>query len=228
MNNFDDIADDYDKLMTTIMTPERLDLEASEFVGIDGMSGGKMIDLGCGSGIQCYYYHQNFPQLEEIVGLDISTASIEIAKERHNAPNITYQVGDFHNVPYPDNTFSFVYSRFATHYSSDMPRAMREIARITKPGGYIFVHVVHPLFELFHKPSRDYHKHEEAIFEPIAQKTNIQMEHMTHTIEEYINALVDAGLQLESMVERNGERSAETAYRIPTVLLLRLRKPQQA
>jgi ubiquinone/menaquinone biosynthesis C-methylase UbiE len=225
MNNFDDIADDYDKLMTAIMTPERLDLEATEFVGIEDVPGGKMIDLGCGTGIQCYYYHKHFPQLEQIVGLDISSAAIDIANERHSAKNVTYKVGDFHNIPYSDDTFDFVYSRFATHYSDDMPRAMREIARITKPGGYIFIHVVHPLFELFNKPSRDYHKHEEATFKPIA-KTSIQMEHVTHTIEEYINALVNAGLHLESIVERNGERSGETEYRIPTVLLLRIRKSE--
>jgi ubiquinone/menaquinone biosynthesis C-methylase UbiE len=224
MNNFDDIADGYDKLMSEIMTPERLALEAASFVGTDEVPAGDMIDLGCGTGIQCAYYRKCLPQIKHIVGIDLSPEAIKLAKARHADPDVTYVVGDFHNIPYPDNSFSFTHSRFATHYSTDMPKAMQEIARVTKPGGYIFIHVVHPLFELFQKPSRDYHKQEEATFRPVAH-TDIHFEHATHTIEEYINALLAAGLRLESMVEHRGSRATETQYHIPTVLLLRIRKP---
>lgn len=224
MNNFDDFAEFYEQAMLQALPPERLELEAKEFMHLRNPSGWKVLDIGCGTGIQTAFLKKRFPGIQSIEGIDVSEKIITIAKREHGGEGVRYSVGDFHNLAFSDEMFDFVYSRYALHYSTDMPTAMKEIARVSKPGAYIFIHVSHPMYEMTRKPSKDYQHKEEAQFLPTPY-TNLVLEHMTHTMEEYMNSMAGAGLQFLSMTERYGIRSTETEFKIPTILMLRLRKP---
>ena len=47
------------------------------------------------------------------------------------------QVGDMHYLPYEDGYFEIVFSGGVLGYSDDPDRALHEIVRVLKPGGYI-------------------------------------------------------------------------------------------
>ena len=46
-------------------------------------------------------------------------------------------VADMHDLPYPDGTFDVVFSGWSLAYSDDRPRALREMVRILRHGGYV-------------------------------------------------------------------------------------------
>lgn len=46
-------------------------------------------------------------------------------------------VGDMHEMPYADSTFDVVFSGWSLGYSDEQERALKEIVRVLKPGGYV-------------------------------------------------------------------------------------------
>jgi len=59
----------------------------------------------------------------------------KLAAERDNFP-AEFKIMDAHHLEFPDNHFDFVYGVAILHHL-DFPTAMREVARVTKPGGRI-------------------------------------------------------------------------------------------
>ncbi len=55
------------------------------------------------------------------------------------AGNIAYAVADAESLPFADRVFDLVTCRLAAHHFHDIRAAMREIARVTRPGGRIGV-----------------------------------------------------------------------------------------
>ncbi len=128
---------------------------------------GKFLDVGCGNGwgtsaIWSYYYkrkhiRENSPL--EIHGIDIDENLLNIAQEefprmvaRHldlsenQAREIIakysqfipqYQHGSATEIPFPDETFDYVYASHVLHWT-DAKTALHEMIRVTKLGGIIF------------------------------------------------------------------------------------------
>ena len=101
----------------------------------------KVLMLGCGSGEESLMLEEF--NATNIVGIDLSEESIRLAKESY--PNCEFIVGDMHKLPFEDNTFDFVYSSLAIHYSSNPENVFNEINRILKDNGQLLFSVGHPL-----------------------------------------------------------------------------------
>ncbi|KAJ3028658.1 hypothetical protein HDV00_010105, partial [Rhizophlyctis rosea] len=99
-------------------------------------SGGKVLDLGCGSGIWGMEVGSDFPK-STITGLDISPVQPSTIKPK----NVTFLEGDITSLPLPfgDNTFAFVHMRLlvAGLRKEFYPVLIDEMVRILRPGGYI-------------------------------------------------------------------------------------------
>ena len=53
--------------------------------------------------------------------------------------NVEFVVADAEQLPFLDETFSLVTVRIAPHHYADVPRAVREMARVLRPGGRLIV-----------------------------------------------------------------------------------------
>ena len=101
----------------------------------------KILDLGCGSGRHLVYLaKQGF----EVWGIDISKYGIKIAKDwlKKERLKAHLSVGDFYKkLPYKDNFFDAIISIVALHHGKiqDIRKLIKEIKRILKPKGLIFV-----------------------------------------------------------------------------------------
>ena len=51
------------------------------------------------------------------------------------------EVGDMHNLPFPDNSFDIIICGWVIAYSDNKKKAAAEMARVTKPGGVISIGV---------------------------------------------------------------------------------------
>jgi len=105
------------------------------------LSGKKVLMLGCGTGEESIML--NDFGATDIVGIDLSEESIRLARESY--PNCEFIVGDMHKLPFDDESFDFVYSSLAIHYSGTPDDVYREIYRVLKDSGELLFSVGHPL-----------------------------------------------------------------------------------
>jgi SAM-dependent methyltransferase len=112
---------------------------------VRGRAEAQVLDLGCGGG------HVSFtvaPEVARVTAYDLSTDMLTaVAAEavRRGLTNIGTQQGPAEQLPFDDARFDFVLTRFSAHHWRDLPAALAEAHRVTKPGGRaVFIDVVSP------------------------------------------------------------------------------------
>ena len=103
--------------------------------------GSRILDVGCGSGKQCFSFYDSLEGDAEIIGGDVSAELLNQAKAENERRgiDIRYDFLDFNQVfPYPDNYFDFVSCCFAIYYANSVDHTISEMHRVTKPGGRLF------------------------------------------------------------------------------------------
>lgn len=109
---------------------------------LDVRPGHWLLDAGCGEGRHC------FGALERgarVVGLDLDLGSMRLAHRalRRRAEELETEggmlQGDAFALPFPDASFDRVICSEVMEHVHDYAAAIRELARVTKPGGRIAV-----------------------------------------------------------------------------------------
>lgn len=106
-----------------------------QFIPRDGSG----LDIGCGAG------HLSFalaPLVSRIVALDPSESMLATVREAAGGKgltNIETARGSAEALPFPDASFIFVATRYSAHHWVDLDRALAEMRRVLRPGGYILV-----------------------------------------------------------------------------------------
>jgi len=96
--------------------------------------GGKILDIGCGTGLFTQQYIANGGSA---VGIDISRGMIGRARDR--CPNSEFTIGTAERIPFKDDSFDVVSSLLAFSYVKSPGTVLSEAFRVVKPGGYIAV-----------------------------------------------------------------------------------------
>ncbi len=94
----------------------------------------KILDLGCGKGRYLKNLLEDRPQ-NQYYGVDISQ---NVMKNLIQYP-VTCKAGTLTNIPFEEDTFSVVYTCEALEHAIDIQSSIKEMARVTKKGGYIIV-----------------------------------------------------------------------------------------
>lgn len=92
--------------------------------------GTRVLDVGCGSG---YAGGMAASRGATVTGIDITPELVAIARER--APGGHFQIGAMDALPFPDRSFDVVLAFNALPFADDPVVAVREVARVTRPGG---------------------------------------------------------------------------------------------
>lgn len=98
------------------------------------VEGVRVLDVGCGEGRFCRILRQ---QGASVIGLDPTTPLLEEARRRD--PDGTYVEGHAEKLPFENETFDVVISYVALIDVADYRQAIREMARVAKPGGRLVV-----------------------------------------------------------------------------------------
>ena len=102
--------------------------------------GQKVLDLGCGIGGATFPLAEIIGPAGLAVGVDISSAMIEVAARRANGGvGIEFRVGEACAIPYADKFFDAARCERVFLYLPDRMGAIREMMRVVKPGGRIVV-----------------------------------------------------------------------------------------
>lgn len=97
------------------------------------------LDVCCGPGLLACAFAR---VVRHAVGIDLTPAMLDQARQtqaEQGLSNLTWQEGDVNALPFPDAHFSIVSSRFALHHLLDPLAALKEMARVSKPGGRVVV-----------------------------------------------------------------------------------------
>jgi ubiquinone/menaquinone biosynthesis C-methylase UbiE len=97
---------------------------------------GKVLDVGCGTGNLAVELAKN-PDLTSIEAFDFSSAYIAYAKARGADRRINFQSADACAIPFADRTFDLTLSMLVLAFIPEPQRAVREMVRVTKPGGTV-------------------------------------------------------------------------------------------
>jgi ubiquinone/menaquinone biosynthesis C-methylase UbiE len=99
----------------------------------------QLLDFGCGIGVAAARLAERVPEAE-VVGVDPSAESIRAA-EKQGAPRTRFVVSTETRLPFPDASFDLVYSNGTFHHipHADHPAILRELHRVVRPGGDIFI-----------------------------------------------------------------------------------------
>jgi ubiquinone/menaquinone biosynthesis C-methylase UbiE len=95
----------------------------------------QVLDLGCGGGHAAY---RVAPLVDRVVAYDLSAdmlAVVAAEAKRRGLHNISAQQGSAEVLPFADQTFDAVVTRYSTHHWHDFAAALGEARRVLKPGG---------------------------------------------------------------------------------------------
>ena len=131
---FDGVAERYDRTNTILSfgkdrgwrnaTRDALKLQPGELV----------LDLAAGTGVSTAQWARSGA---EVIGVDISPGMLRAGKKTR--PRTTLLAGDALALPFADATFDAVTISFGLRNVHDTAAALRELARVTKPGGRLVI-----------------------------------------------------------------------------------------
>jgi ubiquinone/menaquinone biosynthesis C-methylase UbiE len=99
----------------------------------------RVLDLGCGGGHVAFAVA---PVVDSVVAYDLSAQMLEVvaasAQER-GLNNLSVQQGSADRLPFADDSFDLVCSRYSAHHWRGLPQALVEARRVLKPGGRLVI-----------------------------------------------------------------------------------------
>ena len=98
-----------------------------------------LLDLGTGTGRMLEMFGAD---IERGLGLDMSLDMLSLARARLDRAGLRHcsvRQGDIYDLALPKNSFDAVIIHQVLHFLDDCPRAMREAARVLRPGGRLLV-----------------------------------------------------------------------------------------
>lgn len=146
----DDVQEDHSRLIVEQFTrqaapfaemPIHSDEESNRLIiqtaGIQPQD--SVLDVACGPGlITCVVAEM----AGHVTGIDITPAMIEQAKLRQRAKglsNMSWHVGDVQSLPFADETFSSVITRYTFHHFLNPIGVFNEMVRVCRTGGRVSI-----------------------------------------------------------------------------------------
>ena len=119
-------------------------------VAPEQLKGCAILDLGSGSGRDCYVLSQFVGESGRVVGVDMTDAQLEVANRHlayhqdafgYTTGNVEFRKGyieKLDELDLPDNSFDVIVSNCVINLSPDKEAVFREAYRLLKPGGELY------------------------------------------------------------------------------------------
>ena len=100
----------------------------------------RVLDAGCGTGEAASRVAELFPTAH-VLGVDIVDDHLKLARERYAslAPRLTFAHQSVYALDAPDDSFDLTLCRHVLHSIPHAALVMSELARVTRPGGYLHI-----------------------------------------------------------------------------------------
>ena len=104
-------------------------------------AGSRVLEAGCGVGAQTVILTANSPQAHftSIDASPVSVAAAQAAVARAGFGNVSFQVADIFQLPFPEASFDHVFVCFVLEHLREPEEALRRLRAVLKPGGTLTV-----------------------------------------------------------------------------------------
>jgi demethylmenaquinone methyltransferase/2-methoxy-6-polyprenyl-1,4-benzoquinol methylase len=131
---FDDVAKRYDVTNDVLSLGQDRGWRKAVFVAVDPKPGDRVLDLAAGTGTS------SEPFVEagaSVVPTDFSLGMLQVGKQAR--PHLPFTAGDGTRLPFADDVFDAVTISFGLRNIVDPLAGLREMRRVTRPGGRLVV-----------------------------------------------------------------------------------------
>ncbi len=97
----------------------------------------KVLEVGCGTGLILQEINKH---ASEAIGIDISEKMLDISRNK----NLNVLNADINKIPFSDGYFDVVYSFKVLSHIKNIESAIKEMTRVTKPTGKLFLEFYNP------------------------------------------------------------------------------------
>lgn len=132
MNRFTFYSRIYDQFMKLFGLYKREDIHRA----LEGIKGGKLLDIAGGTGYVVSHYQDRF---EQIIIVDTSPGMLAIAAKRKLEGCLSSAL----SLPFKDESFDTILCTDALHHIKAYAVALPEMYRVLKPGGVIIIQEMH-------------------------------------------------------------------------------------
>jgi SAM-dependent methyltransferase len=123
-------AEAYDRFMGRYSV--QLSPQLADFAGVQ--AGQRVVDVGCGPGALTGELVRRLGG-ESVAAVDPSEPFVAAARERH--PTVDVQLAAAERLPFEDDVFDAALAQLVVHFMADPVAGLREMARVTRPGGVV-------------------------------------------------------------------------------------------
>jgi SAM-dependent methyltransferase len=123
-------ASAYDLFMGRFSAP--LAPQLADLAGVG--AGQRVLDVGCGPGALTTELVRRLGA-DAVVAVDPSEGFVEAARERH--PGVQVDQAAAEQLPFADDAFDAALAQLVVHFMTDPVAGLREMARVTRPGGVV-------------------------------------------------------------------------------------------
>ncbi len=142
---FDGVAEKYDLTNDLLSLGQTRLWRRAVAQAVDARPGERVLDLAAGTGTSSIPFQQAGAS---VVACDFSLGMLEVGHKRN--PYLDFVAGDATKLPFRDDTFDAVTISFGLRNVEDTTAGLRELHRVTKPGGRLLVcEFSHPTFAPF-------------------------------------------------------------------------------
>lgn len=138
---FDNVSGNYDNLNRVITFGLDLKWRNKVLKIIQKDDPQSILDIATGTGDMAILYTKT--NAKKIVGIDISTGMLDVAKVKVDKKNlndtIELQVGDAENLQFDDNTFDVISVSYGIRNFEDLDKGLKEMLRVLKPNGLCII-----------------------------------------------------------------------------------------
>lgn len=129
--------------------------------------GDRVLDIGCGPGILAVAAADAVAPGGTVTGVDVAEGMLDVAREKADAAGVgdavSFELGDMHDLRFPDGSFDAVACSYAMFFARDVTAVGRELWRVLAPGGRL---VVTTIGEQFFEPMWSRFREETARLRP--------------------------------------------------------------
>ena len=102
--------------------------------------GAKILDLGCGTGLELGYYFETVPAAE-VTGIDLAPGMLDALRRKFPDRSLTLVRGSYFDVPLGDGAFDAAVSVESLHHFTQEEKVplYEKVRKALKPGGYFIL-----------------------------------------------------------------------------------------
>jgi demethylmenaquinone methyltransferase/2-methoxy-6-polyprenyl-1,4-benzoquinol methylase len=149
---FDAVAKRYDVTNDVLSLGQDRRWRKQVLAAVDARPGDRVLDLAAGTGTSSLPFAEAGA---EVIPCDFSVGMLQVGKKAR--PQLPFVAGDGTKLPFADDTFDAVTISFGLRNIVDPVAGLREMRRVTRPGGRLVVcEFSHPVNRAFRKVYLEY------------------------------------------------------------------------